>query len=191
MRHNEPNGDGRSSSRGSSAYIQQEIVMSNRWTKAWAALGVAAMLALPAGSFAQAKAKAQPKAAAKKAGAARTIEIQGLDTLKFQPAALTAKPGETIRVVLTVKSMMPKAAMAHNFVLLQPKVDVASFAQAAARARATDYIPAARKGDIIASTSLAGGGETVEVTFTAPKEPGTYTFICTFPAHYQGGMTGT
>lgn len=165
--------------------------MSNQWTRAWTALGVVAMLALPAGSFAQAKAKAQPKAAAKKAGAARTIEIQGLDTLKFQPSTLNAKPGETIRLVLVVKSMMPKAAMAHNFVLLKPKVDAASFAQAAARARTTEYIPAARKGDILAMTSLAGGGETVEVTFTAPKEAGSYTFICTFPAHFQGGMTGT
>lgn len=163
--------------------------MSNQWTRTCAALSVVAMLALPAGSFAQA-AKAQPKAAAKKAGAARTIEIQGLDTLKFQPATLKAKPGETIRLVLVVKSMMPKAAMAHNFVLLTPKADVNSFVQAAARARTTDYIPAARKADILASTGLAGAGETVEVTFTAPTEPGTYTFICTFPAHYQGGMKG-
>ncbi len=162
--------------------------MSNQWTRVWAALGVAAMLALPAGAFAQAK--AQPKAAAKK-GAARTVEIQGLDTLKFQPSTITAKPGETLRVVLVVKSMMPKAAMAHNFVLLKPSVDAKAFAQDAARARATDYIPAARKGDIIAHTGLAGGGETVEVTFTAPKEPGTYTFICSFPAHFQGGMVGT
>ena len=164
--------------------------MSHRWMKACAALTAAALLATPALSFAQAT-KTAPKAAAKKAGAARTVQMQGLDTLKFQPAAITAKPGETIRVVLTVKSMMPKAAMAHNFVLLTQKADVNAFVMAAARARATDYIPAARKADILASTGLAGGGETVEVTFTAPKEPGVYTFICSFPAHYQGGMKGT
>ena len=164
--------------------------MSHRWMKACAALTAAALLATPALSFAQAT-KTAPKAAAKKSGAARTIQMQGLDTLKFQPAAITAKPGETIRVVLTVKSMMPKAAMAHNFVLLTQKADVNAFVQAAARARTTDYIPAARKADILASTGLAGGGETVEVTFTAPKEPGVYTFICSFPAHYQGGMKGT
>jgi azurin len=158
--------------------------------KACAALTAAALLATPALSFAQAT-KTAPKAAAKKSGAARTIQMQGLDTLKFQPAAITAKPGETIRVVLTVKSMMPKAAMAHNFVLLTQKADVNAFVQAAARARTTDYIPAARKADILASTGLAGGGETVEVTFTAPKEPGVYTFICSVPAHYQGGMKGT
>jgi azurin len=163
--------------------------MSHRWMTACAALTAAALLAMPALSFAQAT-KTAPKAAAK-AGAARTIQMQGLDTLKFQPAAITAKPGETIRVVLTVKSMMPKAAMAHNFVLLAPKADINAFVMAAARARTTDYIPAANKADILASTGLAGAGETVEVTFTAPKTPGVYTFICTFPAHYQGGMKGT
>lgn len=162
--------------------------MSNQWTKATAALCVVALLGLPAGAFAQAT--AQSKAAAKK-GAGRTIEIQGLDTLKFEPATIRAKPGETIRVVLTVKSMMPKVAMAHNFVLMAPKAEIDSFVQAAARARTTDYIPAARKADILAMTGMAGAGETVEVTFTAPKEPGTYTFICTFPAHYQGGMKGS
>lgn len=168
--------------------------MSNRVMYSCAVVATAITLALPAYMQAQAPkapAKAaQPKAAAKKAGAARTIEIQGLDTLKFQPATLRAKPGETIRVVLQVKSMMPKAAMAHNFVLLSPKTDVNAFAQAAARARTTDYIPAAMKGDILAFTGLAGGNETVEVTFTAPKEAGTYPFICTFPAHFQGGMKG-
>jgi len=163
--------------------------MTKQWTKATAALCVVALLGLPAGVMAQAK--AQPKADAKKAGAARTIEIQGLDTLKFQPATIKAKPGETLRVVLVVKSMMPKAAMAHNFVLMAPKANIDTFVQAAARARTTDYIPAARKADVLAMTGLAGGGETVEVTFTAPTEPGTYTFICTFPAHYQGGMKGT
>lgn len=168
--------------------------MSHRWMTACAALTTAAMLALPGLTIAQAsaaQAKAAPKAAAKKAGAARTIEMQGLDTLKFQPATLRAKPGETIRVVLKVTSMMPKAAMAHNFVLLTQKADVNAFVQAAARARATDYIPAANKADILASTGLAGANETVEVTFTAPKTPGSYTFVCTFPAHYQGGMKGT
>lgn len=163
--------------------------MSKRWTYACVALLSAAVMALPTQTLALANAP-QAKAAAKK-GAARTIEMKGLDTLKFQPAAITAKPGETIRIVLKVESMMPKVAMAHNFVLLTQKADVDSFVQAAARARATDYIPAARKADIIAKTDLAGGGETVEVTFTAPKEPGTYTFVCTFPAHYQGGMKGT
>jgi uncharacterized cupredoxin-like copper-binding protein len=36
---------------------------------------------------------------------------------------------------------------------------------------------------------LAPGGKAT-ITFTAPAA-GTYTFLCTYPAHYAGGMKGT
>lgn len=45
---------------------------------------------------------------------------------------------------------------------------------------------------MLASTPLAGAGETVEVTFRAPSTaPGTYTFLCSFPGHFAAGMRGT
>jgi azurin len=81
--------------------------------------------------------------------------------------------------------------MSHNFVLLGLKVDVNGFVNEALRAGANGYIPKTRQADILASTKLAGKGETVEVTFTAPKAKGSYTFVCTFPGHYAGGMKGT
>ena len=37
---------------------------------------------------------------------------------------------------------------------------------------------------ILAYTPMANPGETVEVTFTAPSEPGNYRFICTYPGHF-------
>jgi azurin len=61
----------------------------------------------------------------------------------------------------------------------------------ASMARDSDYIPASKKQYILAHTGLAGGGETVKVTFNAPKEPGEYLYICTFPGHYMAGMKGT
>ena len=54
----------------------------------------------------------------------------------------------------------------------------------------SSYIPAALKAQVVASTGLAGPGETVQVTFRAPKVPGKYEFICTFPGHYLAGMKG-
>ena len=46
----------------------------------------------------------------------------------------------------------------------------------------TEYIP---EGDeIIAYTKLLGGGDSDTITFEAPKK-GIYTFICTFPGHWQ------
>jgi len=80
--------------------------------------------------------------------------------------------------------------MAHNFVLLTADASPVEFVNAAMNARDTDFIPAAMKDKIIANTELAGPGETVEVSFTAPTKPGTYEYLCSFPGHYQVGMKG-
>ena len=86
--------------------------------------------------------------------------------MKFDVTEITAKPGEKIRVVLKSVGTMPKIAMSHNFVLLKAGVSAMEVSNAAFNARDTDFIPAAMKDKILASTKLAGGGETVEVTFT-------------------------
>ena len=85
---------------------------------------------------------------------------------------------------------MPKVAMAHNFVLLKAGVNPQDVSNAAMTARDTDFIPPAMKDKIIANTGLAGGGETVEITFKAPTKPGTYPYLCTFPGHFAVGMKG-
>jgi azurin len=144
----------------------------------------------PAPAAGQAAKPAAGQAAKPAAGKARTIELQGTDSLKFVPATIQAKPGETIRVVLKTVSTMPKMVMSHNFVLLTPAANVETFVNESMKARTTDYIAPARKGDILAATKMAGGGETVEVTFQAPEKPGSYTFVCTFPGHFAGGMKG-
>jgi len=131
----------------------------------------------------------KPAAAATAKG--RTIEIVGTEDMKFSLAAITAKPGEMLTVRLVSKGTMPKIAMAHNFVLLTAKANQVEFATAAMNARATDFIPADKKADVIAFTGLAGGGETVEVTFKAPAAAGAYPYLCTFPGHFQAGMKGT
>ena len=130
-------------------------------------------------------------AAAVQAQAPRVVAITGTDAMKFSVTAIEAKPGEKITVKLTGQGAMPKVAMAHNFVLLAAKTDATAFANAGAMSRPTDFIPPAMKDKVLASTKLAGNGETVEVTFDAPKTPGVYDFICTFPGHFAAGMKGT
>jgi azurin len=137
-----------------------------------------------------AKAPDAKKTVAAAKGAGRTVEITAGDDMKFGTTAITAKPGEAIRIVIKNIGKMPKAAMGHNFVLLKATAKPQDFANAAMTAAATDYIPAANKGDIIASTTMTGPGETVEVTFKAPAA-GTYTFLCSFPGHFAAGMKGT
>lgn len=121
---------------------------------------------------------------------ARVIEIVGTDNMKFDVTSIDAAPGEEITIKYTTKSDLPKQAMAHNVVIMDKDADVATFANESARARDNDYIAPGYEDDIIAATDLAGGGETVEVTFTVPEEPGDYEYICTFPGHYSGGMKG-
>jgi azurin len=134
---------------------------------------------------------AAPAQAPAAKGSARTVEISSSDTMKYSVTSITAKRGEALRIVLKATGAMPKIAMQHNVVILQADADATAFANAAATARATDYIPAAMKDKVLANTPLAANGDTVEVTFTAPAKAGAYTYLCTFPGHFQSGMKGT
>src|SRR4029077_6428092 len=142
---------------------------------------------LHASQAAKPKAAAAPKATA----AGRTIQLVAGDNMKYDTPELTAKPGETLHIVLKNTGAMPKIAAAHNFVLLKPGTDVVEFNNAAFNARETDFIPPAMKTAVIAHTPLAGPGETVETTFKVPAAPGKYTFLCSFPGHMALGMRGT
>ena len=123
--------------------------------------------------------------------AVRLVELTGNDLMKYSVTAIAAKPGELLHVRLKNVGTLPKVAMAHNFVLLAKGTDPAAFTNAAATAGATGYIAPAMKAKVLASTPLAGAGETVDVTFKAPAAPGVYTFLCTFPGHFLSGMKGT
>ena len=121
---------------------------------------------------------------------ARTVELTGGDTMKYDKTEITARPGETLHIVLKSNGTMPKIAMAHNFVLLTLGTDVVEFNKDAFNARETDFIPPSMKSAVIASTPLAGPGETVETTFKVPAKAGNYTFLCSFPGHFALGMRG-
>jgi len=136
-------------------------------------------------------AKPPAAAAAKGAAGARTVELTGGDDMKYNTTTITAKPGETLHIVLKSIGTIPKMAMAHNFVLLALGANVDEFIKAAAGASATDYVPADQKPHVLASTKLAGPGETVEATVKVPAKPGSYPYLCSFPGHYVAGMKGT
>jgi azurin len=122
--------------------------------------------------------------------APRVIQIEVGDNMRFSVASIAARPGESLKVVLKDVGRMPKAAMAHNFVLLKKGADPKKFVDTSVNARDTDFIAPAVKDQVMASTRLVGPGETVETTFVAPKQPGAYTYLCSFPGHYALGMKG-
>lgn len=140
----------------------------------------------------------------------RHIEIIGSDDMKFVVRAesdgivtggasgqnfllesILAEPGEEIRITLTTISNLPPTAMSHNFALLAGGTDADAFARASLVASDNDYIAPSFEDQVIVNTTMLGNGESDTITFNAPDEPGEYTFVCSFPGHYAGGMIGT
>ncbi|NMH87101.1 azurin [Flavivirga algicola] len=115
------------------------------------------------------------------------IVISGDDLMKFDKTEIKVKTGQKVKITLRHKGKLDVNVMGHNFVLLKQGVDLAGFAAKAAVAKENEYIPEKTK-DVIAYTSLIGGGQTTTVEFDAPAV-GTYDFLCSFPGHY-GMMKG-
>lgn len=149
-----------------------------------------ALLASLAGCEPAPQAAAARKVAPGTVEAPRELRIEVGDSMKFDVARVEASAGETLRVLLVNTGSAPREAMGHNWVLLRAGVDVTAYANAAVAAKATDYLPAKRAGDVVAHTRVIGGGERDAVVFTVPAAPGDYVFLCSFPAHFQLGMKG-
>lgn len=115
-----------------------------------------------------------------------TIQPAG-DEMRYEQTEFTVQPGQQVH--LTFNNTATSPAMHHNVVIVTDPNAVDRIATAGIEAgEASDYVPTDEA--VLAHTPLAAPGETVEVTFTAPTEPGDYTFVCTFPGHYVT-MRGT
>jgi azurin len=108
--------------------------------------------------------------------------------MKYEQTELTVPAGE--EVSLTFENTATSAAMKHNVVVLTTSDGsvVSRVGKAGMKAAGSEYVPDDEA--VLAATGLADPGETVTVTFTAPSEPGAYTYVCTFPGHYAT-MQGT
>lgn len=124
------------------------------------------------------------------AASGATFEVTANDTMKFNITRIEVKAGQEVKITLTNVGNMPKAAMGHNLVILKKGADAKAYVDAAVTAMATDYIPPALSDQVIAHTKLLGPKQSEELVFKAPTEPGEYTFVCTFPAHFLSGMKG-
>ncbi len=120
----------------------------------------------------------------------KTIYMEGHDNMKFTVEKITAKPGSEIELTLKTVSSQPAESMGHNFVLLKKDTDVNTFITMGQREKDNEYIHPSMENQILAATGMLAGGEKETITFTAPEEKGSYTYVCTFPAHYFSGMKG-
>jgi azurin len=110
------------------------------------------------------------------------IVLNSNDLMLFDKTSLSAKAGKNIRLTLNHTGKIGKEFMGHNFVLLKKDVDVDDFAMLALDFKENEYIP--KNNDFIVHTRMLGGGESETINFTI-EEPSIYTYVCTFPGHYQ------
>lgn len=120
----------------------------------------------------------------------KTFALTANDTMKYNLARLEVSAGEEVKLTLTNAGTMPKASMAHNWILLKLGSDPVAFSNAAVTHKADDYFPTELAGEVLVHTRLLGPRESDTVEFKAPAGPGEYTYLCTFPGHYVSGMHG-
>lgn len=145
---------------------------------------------------------------------ARTINVIGIDKLKFVVAeqkeglqtgdevmvngttyylleGINTEAGEELTINLQTISNLPASAMSHNWLLLTLDADATAFNDASIGAKDNDYIAPDMEDLVITDTGLVGNGESKSITFNAPDETGDYDYLCTFPGHFLSGMKGT
>lgn len=120
----------------------------------------------------------------------KSVYIEGNDQMKFTVEEIRAQPGQTIEITLKTVSNLPKAQMAHNWVLLKKDTDVQAFISEGQQHSDNEYLAPSFENQIIALTGMLGADEQETITFTAPNEKGEYMYVCTFPGHYAAGMKG-
>src|SRR5690606_2528407 len=113
--------------------------------------------------------------------------VEGNDNMKFDTELIRVKAGEPLEITLKNVGSLPKESMGHNFVILKPGVEVATFGGEAAAAADNEYIPKSSLSSVVAHTKLLGPGEQDKISVTLEK--GVYEYICSFPGHF-GMMKG-
>jgi azurin len=105
------------------------------------------------------------------------------DVMKYDRTELTVRAGARARLVFKNNDHMQ-----HNMVIVRPGTldavgALADQLLADPQAMARNFVPASP--DVLFSTPLVNPGETFELRFTAPTQPGRYPFVCTFPGHWR------
>ncbi|MEO1728903.1 MAG: plastocyanin/azurin family copper-binding protein [Bacteroidota bacterium] len=103
--------------------------------------------------------------------------------MRYAQTEFTVDAGQEVTVVFENTATSP--AMQHNVLILNSDndEDVERVGIAGMTAGDNDYVP--DDPAVFAYTPMSQPGETAQVTFTAPTEPGRYRYICTFPGHYS------
>ena len=136
-------------------------------------LGIAGMVALLLAGCSASSTPAKQTVA----GTAQTpdVKVVATDQLKFEPASLTVRAGQPVRV-----SLENPGALAHDFTIVgMPVKDIKNAMD--------DHMGhSAEAGKIMGDLPAK---HQAEVAFT-PTQAGTYEFYCSVPGHKEAGMKG-
>ena len=114
----------------------------------------------------------------------QALRVQAVPNLmQFAPRELRVKAGAKVRLIFDNPDLMM-----HNFVLVARGAgeEVGALADQLAadpNGMAKGYVPASPK--VLLATPLVAPKTKAELTFDAPKEPGEYPYLCTFPGHWR------
>jgi putative heme-binding domain-containing protein len=116
----------------------------------------------------------------------RVIRVGTLfDQMSFDKERLVVQAGKPVEFHFENTDIMP-----HNFVIVSPgnlqKVGDAAeaFAQSPGAA-AKQYVPDMPAGVVLLKSKLLQTRQSEQLKFTAPKEPGIYPYVCTYPGHWR------
>jgi azurin/sugar phosphate isomerase/epimerase len=111
------------------------------------------------------------------------LKLQAGNALNYVQKELRAKAGRAVALTFENPDVMP-----HNWVLVQPGAEEKVGAAAALMVSMPDgadrhYVPDSP--DVIVHSRLLDPGKQTTLYFTAPKVPGRYPYLCSFPGHSQ------
>lgn len=115
------------------------------------------------------------------AGALRVQAVPNL--MQFVPKELRVKAGQPVRLIFENPDLMQ-----HNLVVVAAGADeevgkLADQMATKADGMAKNYVP--ESPSVLSATPLVNPGGRSELSFKAPKVPGRYAFLCTFPGHWR------
>ncbi|MCB0852393.1 MAG: auracyanin family protein, partial [Bacteroidetes bacterium] len=116
-----------------------------------------------------------------KTGPDQTVILGTQPGLKYDKTDITVKAGSKIRWTFSNNDDMP-----HNCAVVKPgTADAVGDAALGLGLKGMEmnYIP--NTSNILFHTKLLNPGVSESIYFVAPEQPGTYTYVCTFPGHAQ------
>ena len=114
----------------------------------------------------------------------RVVKIQTVEEeMRYDLSYFAVEAGRPVQIILQNEDLMP-----HNFVITKPDTlkDVALDGAVLGPNPGFEgklYVP--KSENVLFATSMVQAHQQERLTFTAPREPGEYPYVCTFPRHWM------